>query len=46
VNHAGAWNPAFPMSVVGINYNFRCEAVTNCNVGHLGWDEFMEFAWG
>ncbi len=23
--------PAFPLPVVGINYNFRCEAVTNCN---------------
>src|SRR5712692_3599019 len=28
--------PAFPLPVTGINYNFRCEAVTNCNVGRLG----------
>src|SRR6267378_3502768 len=34
--------PAFPPPVAGINYNFRCEAVTNCNVGRLGWNEFIE----
>jgi hypothetical protein len=28
--------PAFPLPVTGINYNFRCETVTNCNVGRLG----------
>jgi hypothetical protein len=28
--------PAFPLPAVGINYDFRCEAVTNCNVGRLG----------
>jgi CRP-like cAMP-binding protein len=38
--------PAFPQPVVGINYNFRCEAVTNCNVGRLGWDEFIEICLG
>jgi CRP-like cAMP-binding protein len=38
--------PAFPPPVAGINYNFRCEAVTNCNVGRLGWDEFIEICLG
>jgi CRP-like cAMP-binding protein len=38
--------PAFPLPVVGINYNFRCEAVTNCDVGRLGWDEFIEICLG
>jgi CRP-like cAMP-binding protein len=38
--------PAFPLPVAGINYNFRCEAVTNCNVGRLGWDEFIEICLG
>jgi hypothetical protein len=32
--------------VAGINYNFRCEAVTNCNVGRLGWNEFIEICLG
>jgi CRP-like cAMP-binding protein len=38
--------PAFPPPVAGISYNFRCEAVTNCNVGRLGWDEFIEICLG
>ena len=38
--------PAFPLPVVGINYDFRCEAVTNCNVGRLGWNEFIEICLG
>src|SRR5216684_343330 len=38
--------PAFPLPVVGINYNFRCEAVTNCNVGRLGWNKFIEICLG
>jgi hypothetical protein len=25
--------PEFPVPVAGITYNFRCEAVTNCEVG-------------
>src|ERR1700751_1017631 len=25
--------PSLPQPVVGINYNFRCEAVTNCQLG-------------
>jgi len=38
--------PAFPLPVAGINYNFRCEAVTNCDVGRLGWNEFIEICLG
>jgi hypothetical protein len=38
--------PPFPLPVVGIKYDFRCEAVTNCNVGRLGWDEFIEICLG
>src|SRR6266478_2951117 len=38
--------PAFPQPVVGINYNFRCEAVTNCHVGTLDWDKFIEICLG
>src|SRR6266446_10071724 len=38
--------PAFPLPVAGINYNFRCEAVTNCNVGTLDWNEFIEICLG
>ncbi len=38
--------PAFPLPVAGINYDFRCEAVTNCNVGRLSWDEFIEICLG
>jgi CRP-like cAMP-binding protein len=38
--------PAFPLPAAGINYNFPCEAVTNCNVGRLGWDEFIEIILG
>ena len=25
--------PSFPLPVIGINYGFRCEARTNCQVG-------------
>jgi DNA-binding MarR family transcriptional regulator len=32
--------------VVGINYNFCCEAVTNCHVGTLDWNEFIEICLG
>jgi hypothetical protein len=38
--------PVFPQPVVGINYNFRCEAVTDCQVGTLGWNEFIEICLG
>jgi hypothetical protein len=38
--------PVFPQPVVGINYNFRCEAVTNCQVGTLGWNEYIEICLG
>jgi CRP-like cAMP-binding protein len=38
--------PAFPQPVIGINYNFRCEAVTACSVGTIGWDDFIEICLG
>jgi len=38
--------PAFPQPVIGVNYNFRCEAVTACNVGTIGWDDFIEICLG
>jgi CRP/FNR family transcriptional regulator, cyclic AMP receptor protein len=38
--------PSFPLPVVGINYNFRCEAVTNCQVGTIDWGVFVEICLG
>ncbi|HKN01541.1 MAG TPA: Crp/Fnr family transcriptional regulator [Candidatus Binataceae bacterium] len=38
--------PSFPPPVVGVNYNFRCEAVTNCQVGTIDWGEFVEICLG
>jgi Crp-like helix-turn-helix domain len=38
--------PSFPLPVVGINYNFRCEAVTNCQVGKIDWGVFVEICLG
>ena len=38
--------PSFPLPVVGINYNFRCEAVTNCQVGTIEWGVFVEICLG
>lgn len=38
--------PAFPTPVRGITYNFRCEAVTNCQVGALGLDSFLRICLG
>jgi CRP-like cAMP-binding protein len=38
--------PSFPQPVVGIHYNFRCEAVTNCQVGTIDWDAFVEICLG
>ena len=38
--------PSFPQPVVGINYNFRCEAVTNCQVGTIDWGVFVEICLG
>jgi CRP-like cAMP-binding protein len=38
--------PAFPMAVPGITYNFRCEAVTNCEVGTIGLNSFVKICLG
>ena len=38
--------PAFPQPVIGVNYNFRCEAVTNCQIGTIDWSEFIEICLG
>src|SRR5580704_15944767 len=33
--------PALPRNVTGVTYNFRCEAVTVCQVGTIGLDSFV-----
>lgn len=38
--------PEFPTAVAGITYNFRCEAVTNCEVGTIGLDTFLKICLG
>ena len=38
--------PSFPPPVVGINYSFRCEAVTDCRVGTIDWGMFVEICLG
>ena len=38
--------PEFPPAVAGITYNFRCEAVTNCEVGAIGLNTFMKICLG
>lgn len=38
--------PSFPLPVTGLNYNFRCEAVTNCQVGTIDWGVFVEICLG
>ncbi len=38
--------PGFPPRVTGINYNFRCEAVTNCQVGTVELEKFIEISLG
>jgi len=38
--------PAFPIAVAGITYNFRCEAVTNCEVGTIGLNSFVKICLG
>jgi len=34
--------PAFPTAVHGITYNFRCEAVTSCQVGTMELNSFVK----
>src|SRR5882757_10314096 len=36
--------PAFPTAVTGINYNFRCEAVTSCQVGTIELKDFVKIS--
>ena len=38
--------PSFPPRVSGIRYNFRCEAVTDCQIGVVGLETFIEIALG
>lgn len=38
--------PGFPPRVIGIKYDFRCEAVTNCHVGTVELEKFIEIALG
>jgi CRP/FNR family transcriptional regulator, cyclic AMP receptor protein len=38
--------PAFPTAVEGITYNFRCEAVTSCQVGTIGLNSFIKICLG
>jgi CRP-like cAMP-binding protein len=38
--------PALPRAVNGITYNFRCEAVTMCQVGTMGLDSFVKICVG
>ena len=38
--------PSFPPPVIGINYNFRCEAVTSCQVRTIDWGVFVEICLG
>jgi CRP/FNR family transcriptional regulator, cyclic AMP receptor protein len=38
--------PSFPPPVIGIDYSFRCEAVTDCRVGTIDWGMFVEICLG
>lgn len=38
--------PGFPPPVPGISYNFRCEAVTECQIGTVDLKEFVEISLG
>src|SRR5216683_7148096 len=38
--------PGFPPPVAGISYNFRCEAVTECQIGAVDLATFIEIALG
>ena len=38
--------PGFPPRVVGITYDFRCEAVTNCQVGTIPLEKFIDISLG
>ncbi len=36
--------PGFPPPVAGISYNFRCEAVTECQIGTVDLEKFIEIS--
>jgi CRP-like cAMP-binding protein len=38
--------PSFPPSVFGISHSFRCESATDCQVGTIDWDMFVEICLG
>ena len=38
--------PGFPPAAPGINYKFRCEAVTVCQIGTVDFEEFIEISLG
>ena len=38
--------PGFPPPVPGISYNFRCEAITDCQVGTVDLEKFIEISLG
>jgi len=38
--------PGFPPPVPGISYNFRCEALTHCQVGTIDLEAFIEISLG
>src|SRR6266851_4454034 len=38
--------PGFPPPVPGISYNFRCEAITECQVGTIDLKTFIEISLG
>jgi CRP-like cAMP-binding protein len=38
--------PGFPPPVPGISYNFRCEAITDCQVGTIDLKTFIEISLG
>ncbi|HEY9158373.1 Crp/Fnr family transcriptional regulator, partial [Candidatus Binatus sp.] len=38
--------PGFPPPVPGISYNFRCEALTPCQIGTIDLESFVEISLG
>ncbi len=38
--------PGFPPPVPGISYNFRCEAITACQIGTIDLEAFIEISLG
>ena len=38
--------PSFPTAVPGVVYNFRCEAITTCQIGTIGMNSFIKICLG